>query len=77
MPEYYVKAKVDRIVTSEVKLTVEAADEQEAMDKATKALAEYPEPVHTEGVNRIQLVSANHWIPRSVEFTAVTKGKNG
>lgn len=73
MPEFNIVAKVDRIVTSEVKLSIEAEDEQEAMDKATKALAEYPEPVHTDGILRIQTTKSNHWIPRSVDFTRVRK----
>lgn len=76
MPEYNIVAKVDRIVTSEVKMIVVADHEGDAMDKATKALSEYPEAVSIEGVNRIQTVKSNHWIPKSVEFTRVNEVKD-
>ena len=76
MPEFNIVAKIDRIVTSEVRLTVDAVDAHEAMDRATRALSEYPEPVTVEGVNRIQTVKAQHWIPKSVEFTRVHEVKD-
>lgn len=75
MPEFYIVAKVDRVVTSTVKLTIEAAHEGEAMEKATAALGEYPAEVTDQDVHRIQTVKSHQWIPKSIEFIKVTGGK--
>ena len=68
MKEYNVVAKVDQIVTREIKLTVVASSEEQAQEKAREALQTYPEPIKVDGLNRILTSKAHYWIPRSIEF---------
>lgn len=75
MGEYIVVAKIDQIVTKEVQLLVVAGSEEEAMQKATTALGEYPQPVHEPSVRRMVTNKAHYWIPKSIEFVQVEEEK--
>lgn len=68
MTEFLLRAKVNQIVTKEVRLLVEASSEEDAMAKAREALNEFPEPVTVEGIKRMVTESSHYWIPRDVEF---------
>lgn len=77
MPTYTLVAKVDQVVTKEVKMIVEANSEEEAQDKAREALAVYPEAIEVPGVNRMLALSSHYWIPKSIEFSKVKRNKDG
>ena len=77
MPTYTLIAKVDQVVTKEVKMIVEAGSEEEAEQKGREALAVYPEAIEVEGVNRMLTVSSHYWIPKSIEFSKVKRNKDG
>jgi hypothetical protein len=68
-----VLAKVDQIVTKEVRLSVEASSEEEAQERATSALQTFPAAVEVPGILRIVANKATHWIPRSVDFVYIKK----
>jgi hypothetical protein len=75
MPTYSLFAKVDQIVTKEVKLQIVAGSEEEAEAKAREALQTYPEPVTVKGVDRILTSKSHYWIPRSIEFVKISEAK--
>ena len=75
MPKYLLLAKVDQIVTKEVKFEIVAASEEEAQAKAREALQAYPQAIKIEGINRIMTNKTQYWIPRSIEFSS-TKEEN-
>lgn len=77
MPTYTLIAKVDQVVTKEVKMIVEAGSEEEAEAKGREALATYPEATGVEGIQRLLTVSSHYWIPKSVEFSKVKRNKDG
>lgn len=72
---YNVVAKLDRIVTKEVALVIEARSEEEAQAKAVEALQAYPGPVTTEGVRRMVTNKSNYWVPKDIEFIKTEKVK--
>lgn len=71
MGRYNVLAKLDQIVTKEIKLLVVGGSEEEAMEKARAALNEYPKPVNEPSVQRVITNKAQYWVPRSIEFVRV------
>jgi hypothetical protein len=73
MPTYIVEAKIDQIVTKEIKLLVEADSPDKAQSKARDALTTYPAEVTTEGVNKIVTTKSSYWVPKSIEFTKTKK----
>lgn len=75
MPKYIMIAKVNQIVTKEVRLLVSASSEEEAVDKARQALQVYPKPTVVEGVNRMVTNKSTYWIPRDIEFVEIGKDK--
>lgn len=75
MPKYTVIAKIDQIVTKEIKLVVAAGSEEEAQAKATTALGEYPDKVTEPSVLRMVTMKSNYWIPKSVEFVKTEEQK--
>jgi two-component SAPR family response regulator len=68
-------AKIDQIVTKEVKLLIVAGSEEEAEDKARQALQTYPKPVTVDGVNRMVTNKATYWIPKSIELRRIEEEK--
>lgn len=75
MTTYVVLAKIDQIVTKEVRLEVVAGSEEEASKKAVDALQEYPKAIQEQGVNRVVTLKSNYWIPRSIDVTKITEEK--
>lgn len=75
MPSYDVMAKVDQIVTKEVRMYIDAGSEEEAQDKATSALNSYPEPITVSGIRRMVTQKSTYWIPKSVEFVITKEEK--
>ena len=75
MTTYVVLAKVDQIVTKEVRLEITAGSEEEASKKALDALQEYPKAIQEAGVNRVVTIKSNYWIPRSIDVTSITAQK--
>ena len=75
MTTYVVLAKIDQIVTKEVRLEVVAGSEEEASKKAVDALQEYPKAIQEAGVNRVVTLKSNYWIPRSIDVTKITEEK--
>ena len=73
MPTYIVEAKIDQIVTKEIKLLVEADSPDKAQSKAIDALTTYPQAVTVEGVNKIITTKSSYWIPKSIEITKTKK----
>jgi hypothetical protein len=73
MAEYEVRAKVDQIVTKEIRLSVVASSEEEATEKAREALQVYPAPHEVVGIRRIQTEKATYWIPRDIEFVETVR----
>lgn len=76
MPEYVMTAKVNQIVTKEVQLLVTARSEEEADNKARRALQTYPKEVAVEGVNRILTKKSMYWIPRDIDITFIREEKS-
>ena len=74
--KYDILAKVDQVVTKEIKLSVTARNEDEAEEKAREALQVYPDPCFVDGVNRILTTKSHYWIPRSIEFVKKQEGKD-
>lgn len=74
---YTVRAKVNQIVTKDIRLLVRAGSEEEAMEKARQALHEYPDKVTVKGILRVLTESARYWIPRDIEFTEAREEKDG
>lgn len=68
MAEYTIRAKVDQIVTSQLRIVVLASSEEEAYKKAREAVEEFPEPVSVAGIKRMGRLSARYWIPRNVDL---------
>ena len=68
MPSYTVRAKVEQIVTKEVKLKVVAKTKEEAENKARESLHIYPKELNVEGVGGILTTKANYWPPRDIQL---------
>lgn len=75
MTKYVVLAKIDQIVTKEVRLEVSASSEEEASKKAVDALQEYPKAIQENGVDRVVTIKSNYWIPRSIDVIKITEEK--
>lgn len=71
MTHYSLKAKVDQIVTKEIRLELEAGSEEEAQEKALEALQDYPRPVKVKGIDCVLTIKANYWIPRDITITEI------
>lgn len=75
MAEYHILAKVNQIVSKEVRFLVTAASEEEAMQKAREVLQTYPEASKVKGVRRVVTDKAHYWIPRDIEFIEIQEDK--
>lgn len=75
MARYSIIAKVDQIVTKEIRLEISAKNEKEAEAFARDALQVYPKPVPGNNVERIITNKSTYWIPRSIEFTQIEEEK--
>lgn len=76
MTTYEVHAKVDQIVTKKIQLLVKASSEEEAAAKTREALQTYPAAIEVSGIDRIQTVKANHWIPRDISIDFIREEKD-
>ena len=74
--KYNVIAKIDQIVTKEIRLLIQASSEEDAQAKATTALGEYPDKVTDQDILRVMTQKANYWIPRSIEFVKTEEVKD-
>ena len=75
MGTYVVNAKIDQIVTKEVRLVVVAGSEEEATKKTIAALQTYPKVIEEDGIHRIVTTKSNYWIPRNIDIVNVTEEK--
>ncbi len=66
--QYILIAKVNQIVEKRIKLEISADSEEDAEDKARRALAVFPEKIEEEGISRIQVLKQQHYIPRDIDF---------
>ena len=73
MPAFSLRAKLDRIVTQEVKLLIEADSQEEAEKVAREVLEIYPAPLPgmMPMVHRVVTEKQTYWIPKSIDFVAV------
>lgn len=75
MPAFTVQVKLDQVVTKEIALLVEAADEDEARALTLGALETYPAPMpYNPMIHKIVTTKVQHWIPKSIDFVDVKKG---
>lgn len=75
MANYDILAKINQIVTKEVRLSVSAGSEEEAIAKATEALQTYPKAIVKNGIRRILTTKSNYWIPRDIDIVTVKEEK--
>jgi hypothetical protein len=77
MPAFSLLAKLDRIVTQEIKLLIEAPSQEEAEKIAREVLDVYPAPLPGTNpmVHRVVVQKVQYWIPKSVDFVAVKEEK--
>ena len=76
MAKFEVVAEVNQLVTKKVRLLVKARNKEAAALKTHEALQEYPDPVTVRGVERIQTVDIQHWVPRDIEVKKVSEEKD-
>lgn len=75
MSTFVVDTKLNQIVTKNIVLTVEAANEEIALEKVREALNAYPDPITTEGIRTIYTQGIKHWIPRDIEIVEIKEEK--
>jgi hypothetical protein len=60
---YQISVTSTQQVTTEIRLLVEAASADEAVEKAEEAARQFPNPVKVPGVSRFLVVAADYGIP--------------
>ena len=75
MTTYTIRAKVDQIVTKDIKLVVIAGSEEEAEQKAREALSVFPEAIEVPNIKQILVTKSHYWIPRDIDLS-ITKQKD-
>lgn len=69
MPRYKIVAKVDRVVSKEVHITVEAPSLEAAEDMSRTALNTYPDKITGDDAPERMVTMKEHtWIPKNIDF---------
>jgi hypothetical protein len=72
--KFYLKANVSRRVDDVIQMTVEASDEDEAIQKAEKVLNVFPSEVIQLGIDKCVVVERQNHQPDTVEIFNTREG---